>query len=148
MKGIVCKVCGHVVLSGNMPQECPVCHSPKSAFSASDTAIKDPVDRANMQDSEKKHTPDIRIVKQCSLIPGGCIDAHVRVGIQLLHPMTPEHFIGWLDFYLNKTFVGRMMLKPAINPAGAVHLKNDAAGTLTAVAWCNQHGTWLNEVKI
>ena len=32
MKALVCKVCGHIVLDGNTPEECPVCQSPQKAF--------------------------------------------------------------------------------------------------------------------
>ncbi len=148
MKGLVCKVCGHIALTGEAPEECPFCQSPQTAFEENDTAIKDPDDPANLADPEKKHTPDITVVKDCGLIPGECTDVHVRVGIDILHPMTPEHYIGWLDFYVDKVWQARVKLSSKVNPGGGVHLKKDAGSKVTVVSWCNQHGSWLNEADL
>ena len=148
MKGLVCKVCGYIALTGEAPEECPVCHSPQKVFQEKETAINEPADRSNMEDAEKKHTPDITVMKECGLIPGECMDVHLRVGIDLLHPMTPEHFIGWLDFYVDKVFVSRVMLTSKVNPGAGIHLKKDTSGVLTVVEWCNQHGCWMNEAEL
>lgn len=147
MKGLVCKVCGHVVLEGGAPEECPVCHSPQTAFEDREEAIKEPVDAANPADAEKKHTPQILVVQDCGLIPGECTDVHVRVGIDLLHPMTPEHFIGWLDFYVDNVWQSRISLSSKVNAGGGVHLKKGGS-KVQVVSWCNQHGTWKNEAAL
>ena len=148
MKGIVCKVCGYISLDGEAPEACPVCGSPKTAFKEKEDAINTPENPDNLEDFEKKHTPDIVVNKECGLIPDGCQDVHVRVGIDIIHPMVPEHFIGWLDFYVDKKFIARAHLTSSVNPGAGIHLKADTSGTLTVVEWCNQHGCWMNEVQL
>jgi superoxide reductase len=130
-----------------MPEKCPVCHLPKTVFKEKEDALKTAQDKATVGESEKKHIPAITIVRQCGLIPDGCIDAHVRVG-EILHPMLPEHSIGWIDFYLDKKFISRVQLMPGVlNPAAVLHLKANA-GTLSVVENCNIHGSWINEAVL
>ena len=40
MKGFVCKVCGFISINGSAPDNCPVCHAPKTSFEERDDAIK------------------------------------------------------------------------------------------------------------
>jgi len=148
MKGIVCKVCGYIALDGEAPETCPVCRSPKKVFSEEEDAINTPENPDNPADFEKKHTPDITISRECSLFSGECLDANVRIGVDIVHPMVPEHFIGWLDFYVERKFVARTHLSSRINPGAGIHLKPDASGTLSVVEWCNQHGCWMNETEL
>ncbi len=86
-----------------------------------------------MTDAEKKHIPQIVVVKECGLIPGGCCtDVHVRVG-EIEHVMTDEHHICYIDYYLDAKFISRVWLSPVVcHPAAALHL-NVKAGTITAV---------------
>ena len=148
MNGIVCGTCGHVVLNGAAPETCPVCASPKEVFKEEAAAVKTFADPDNPQDAEKKHTPDIVVVKDCGLIPDVCQDAHARVGIDILHPMEDDHYITWLDFYVNKDFITRVILTPACQPGGGIHLKSEATGTLTVIENCNLHGKWINEKEL
>lgn len=142
----VCKTCGYIALNDAIPESCPVCKSSSSAFSVQD-AIKTPADANNLTDLEKKHIPLITVVKKCGLIPDCCYDAHFKCG-EIKHPMMPEHSIVHIDVYLNKNFISRIMLTPdACNPAGALHLKAQE-GTLSAVAYCDVHGVWMNEAVI
>jgi len=143
MKGIVCKVCGFIAIDGNAPENCPVCHAPKSAFEEKEDALKTLTDPADLTDLEKKHIPEITIVKTCGLIPEGCQDVHVKLG-EIQHPMQPEHYIVYIDFYLDNGFISRVHLTPEkLNPAAALHLKV-VSGKLSAVAFCNVHGAWIN----
>jgi len=147
MKAPVCKVCGHIVLNGVIPEKCPVCFSPKTAFEEKDDAIKEPQDPNNLTDPEKKHTPKIVVVKECGLISDSCKDVHVKVG-EIQHPMQAEHFIGTIDFYINNEYISRIQLTPEkVNPAGALHL-NVKEGKITAVSSCNVHGCWKNEADL
>lgn len=147
MKGFVCSVCGFISIDGKSPEKCPVCGAPKSAFKEKENAINVPADTKNLTDSEKKHVPKIEIVKKCGLIPEGCTDVHVRIG-EILHPSMEEHFIGHIDFYVDKQFVARAILKPVkTNPAACVHLKVNS-GLLTVVEFCNIHGNWIKEENI
>lgn len=147
MKALVCSVCGHVALNGVAPDNCPICHVTKDKFVSKDDAIKVAVDAANPTEGEQKHTPVIVVVQECGLVPAPCKDVHVKVG-SILHPMTAEHGIRWIDFYVNKEFISRVNLYSSkVNPAVALHIKA-ASGTVTAIEYCNLHGTWLAEAEL
>ncbi len=145
MKGYVCKVCQYVSINGSAPDKCPVCGSPKTAFSEQN-AIKTPADPANLSELEKKHIPVIVILEKCGLIEG-CTDVHARVG-EVLHPMQKEHYINHIDFYLDREFLARIHLTAEkLNPAGALHIKA-TSGNLAAVELCSVHGAWIKEVNL
>lgn len=147
MEGFVCKICGFVSINGNAPEKCPVCGAPKSAFEEKADAIKQPQDRNNLSELEKKHIPVIKVVKTCGLIPEGCQDVHVRIG-EIQHPMQPEHYILEIDFYIDKEFISRVKLTPEkLNPAAALHLKVQS-GKLTVIDHCNLHGNWIAEADL
>ncbi|MFH1458799.1 MAG: desulfoferrodoxin family protein [Candidatus Omnitrophota bacterium] len=147
MKGIVCQVCGFIELGENAPEKCPVCGAPKSEFIVKENVIKMPADSNNLNELEKKHIPVIVVEKKCGLIPDGCNDVHVKMG-QIKHPMTQEHSIQHIDFYLDKKFISRVILTPKnLNPAAALHLKAEA-GKLTVIELCNLHGNWIASVDL
>jgi len=144
MKGFVCGICGFVSIDGTIPENCPVCHAPKEKFAEKEDAIKLPADESNLTEAEKKHIPQIKVAKNCELIPDGCTDVNIRVG-EILHPMTQEHLIMSIDFYHNKEFLSRVILSPdKCNPAAGLHLKVNN-GVITAVSHCNLHGNWIKE---
>ncbi|MFH1380222.1 MAG: desulfoferrodoxin family protein [bacterium] len=146
MEGFVCKMCGYVAINGRAPEKCPVCGAPKTAFDKKSDALKTDQEKTEKGESEKKHIPAITVVKKCGLIEG-CVDVHVRVG-EILHPMLKEHFIGSIDFYINKEFISRVTLNPEVlNPAAALHLKVQK-GTVSAIEHCNLHGAWIKEAEI
>ncbi|MCX5779015.1 MAG: desulfoferrodoxin family protein [Elusimicrobia bacterium] len=144
MKASICKVCGYVAIDGVVPEVCPVCHAPKTAF-VDKTDMKTAQDIAVKGESEKKHIPFFLVVKECGLIPhAGCTDVHVKIG-EITHPMTVEHSIVSIDLYIDKKWVARSSFTPdKINAATVLHIKVPS-GTVTAVAHCNLHGWWLNE---
>lgn len=145
MKGIVCKVCGYVAINGVVPRQCPVCGA--KSFEEKEDALKTAADKVEVGESEKKHIPVITVVKKCGLIPEGCQDVHVKIG-EIQHPMTPEHSIQHIDFYVDREFVSRVMLTPdKLNPAAALHLKS-GTGKIAAVELCNLHGSWFNEADL
>ena len=55
MKGLVCKVCGFIAISGKAPEKCPVCGADKISFAEKEDAIKTPKDTNNLTELEKKH---------------------------------------------------------------------------------------------
>ncbi|MDP8216739.1 MAG: desulfoferrodoxin family protein [Candidatus Kaelpia imicola] len=145
MKGIVCKVCYYVVINGVVPQQCPVCGA--KSFEEKDDALKTAADKAEVGESEKKHIPAITVIKKCGLISEECQDVHVKIG-EIQHPMTPEHSIQHIDFYIDKEFISRVILTPdKLNPAAVLHLKL-GAGKIAAVELCNLHGAWFNETDL
>lgn len=142
-----CKVCGHIEFN-EAPEVCLVCRSKRDAFQENPEAIKQPADPANLSEGDKKHIPQIVIVKECGLVPDQCCtDVHVRVG-EILHVMQDEHYIRYIDYYVDQKFISRVWLSPgACNAAAALHLSVDA-GTITAVENCNVHGNWMAEAQI
>ena len=146
MKTFVCTVCGHIEFDA-APANCPICGVPQDKFQEKSDVIKKPADASNLTEGDKKHIPVILVEKKCGLIPDGCIDAHVKVGA-ITHVMQEEHYIAFIDFYVDKKFVTRSYFRPAaVNPAAVVHLKVKS-GTLTAIENCNVHGYWMAETKI
>ena len=147
MKPWVCKLCGHIEFD-QAPEACPVCRAPKSAFAENEAAIKKPANPAQLTDGDKKHIPQIVVVKECGLIPGGCCtDVHVRVG-EIEHVMQDAHYIGWVDYYLNRKYIARMYFTPGVcHPAAALHM-NAKEGTVAVIESCNVHGCWMAEAKI
>ena len=147
MKGIVCSVCGFISIDGTTPDKCPVCAAPKTAFSLKEDAIKVAGDKTTYSEPEKKHIPYISVAKKCGLIPDGCLDVNVKIG-EITHPMLAEHYIMWIDFYVDKKYVSRMMLTPEkLNPACGLHLKVKS-GKFTAIENCNIHGSWIKEIDL
>lgn len=142
-----CKGCGHIEFNA-APEKCLVCRAPKSSFAEAPDAIKKPANPAALTDGDKKHIPEIVIVKECGLIPNvGCTDVHVRVGA-IEHVMEEKHYIVSIDYYIDYKFISRVWLSPkACHPACALHL-NAPTGTVTVVENCNVHGNWMAEAKI
>ena len=146
MKTYLCKVCGHIEFN-NAPDFCPICGAPKTSFEDKPDIIKKPGSSEGKGESEKKHIPTILVVKTCGLIPHGCEDVHVKVG-EIEHPMLKEHYITFIDFYLDKKYLSRVYLTPErLNPAAALHLKI-SSGVLTAIEHCNVHGYWMAEANL
>ncbi|MFA5857494.1 MAG: desulfoferrodoxin family protein [Elusimicrobiota bacterium] len=146
MNGFKCTVCGYMSITGTAPDKCPVCGASKDKFVSQ--TIQRPVDPNNLTEAEKKHTPVIIVEKKCGLLPdSGCTDVHTKIGA-ITHPMTPEHFIGYILFYVDKEYVGKMSLAPGkTNPAAAIHLKVNT-GTVSVVNWCNLHGYWMADAAL
>jgi len=147
MRIYVCKVCGHIEFDV-VPDKCPVCQAPKTAFEEKADAIKKPANPGQLTEGDKKHIPQIVVAKQCGLIPGGsCYDVHAKVG-EIEHVMEPKHYIMYVDFYLNKKFLARTQFMPeGCHPAACLHLKA-ASGTVTVIENCNIHGMWMGEAKL
>ena len=135
MKTFECKVCGHIEFK-EAPPECLVCGSWSKAFIEKADAVKAIEVPEHPTESEKKHLPQIVVVKECGLIPDGtCTDVHARVG-EVEHAMTEEHYIKYLDFYVDYRFVSRVWLSPEVcHPAAALHL-NVATGKVTVIENC------------
>ena len=147
MEAYVCTVCGYIALTGEAPDNCPNCGAPKDKFQKKSDALILPEDPKNMTELEKKHVPQIRINKTCDLMGEGCLDVHARMG-GIVHPMKNDHYITWVDFYLNKEFASREKLTPEkTQPAGCVHL-NAGSGDISVVINCNKHGNWIAESSI
>ncbi len=144
MSVFICKGCGHVAF-GEAPDKCPVCGAPKDYFGQNDKVFEESAEKS--KEGAVKHIPSIKINKVCGMVPeNDCIDLLVRVG-ETLHPMTAEHYIQFIDAYVDRTFVSRAYLTPAMNPAIIFHLGN-TAGKVQIVESCNLHGLWQAEADL
>ena len=140
----VCGGCNHVAVE-SAPEKCPLCGSPKTHFVQNDRVFEDAKEKS--KEGAAKHTPAITVSKECGLVPeNDCIDILVRVG-EVLHPMTPEHYIEWIDCYVDGVYVARTFLTPAANPSVIFHLQN-TTGKVQIVEYCSLHGHWLAETDL
>jgi rubredoxin len=71
MKIFECKGCGHIEFD-EAPEKCKVCGAAKSSFVENAAAIQKPANPAALTEGDKKHIPQIVVVTECGLIPGGC----------------------------------------------------------------------------
>ena len=63
--------------------------------------------------------------------------------------MQADHWIQWIDVYINKVFSARYMMNPqSIQAAVGIHIKKDQSGTIQAIEHCNKHGNWMAETTI
>ncbi len=147
MKTLVCKTCGCVEFE-EAPEKCLVCGALAADFKENPEAINAPADPGSLTESEQKHVPQIVVVKECGLIPGGCCtDVHVKVG-EIEHVMEEKHYIRYIDYYVDHKFISRVLLSPGLcHPAAGLHL-NVTSGTVTAIEDCNVHGRWMSETSI
>jgi superoxide reductase len=144
MKGFVCGMCGFISINGSAPEHCPVCGAPKTAFTLKENAIKTEKDEATLSE---KHTPVVAIEKKCDFIPDACMDVNVKIG-KVTHPMTKEHHIVHIDFYIDNEYIARVILTPEkLNPAVGLHLK-PTSGKLSVIELCNLHGAWIQEINL
>jgi desulfoferrodoxin-like iron-binding protein len=142
-----CSICGHIAFD-NAPVECPVCGLPIENFNWDPEAIKTPQDPDNLNETEKKHIPVVSVSTKCDLIPGnGCVDVIVKVGA-LEHVMESEHFITFIDFYIDKRYLSRVHFTyKRLHPSASVCLHVEQ-GTLSVIEHCNVHGSWMTKVNI
>jgi len=146
MKGIVCQTCGHVVLNGEAPDNCPVCMSPKDKFKEDEKAINEPKDADNLEELEKKHIPVLNFEEKCSIDEDDCSYLHVKIG-EIVHPMEDDHSILFADVYVDNNFVSRVHLTPNLYPFFGLHLKTKS-GKVSVVELCNKHGKWISEANL
>ncbi|MEW5806380.1 MAG: desulfoferrodoxin family protein [Acidobacteriota bacterium] len=141
MKTYVCKICGHISFEV-IPERCPVCFAKDSAFSENQDALKSPTDPKNLTESEKKHIPLLK-----KSLGEKNVQVKTRVG-EIPHVMEENHYITWIDFYLDRKFISRYLLQPRIlNPTVEVELKA-SAGIFYAIENCNLHGKWMGKIEI
>ncbi len=137
----VCSICGHIEFD-NIPDNCPVCHAPKTDFLEDANAIKQPADPNNLSESEKKHIPMIQKTESAD-----GVGARIKIG-EILHVMEEKHYITWIDLYWNNRYISRYSMTPnALNAVVEASLK-ESGGTLTAIESCNIHGRWMNSLDI
>jgi desulfoferrodoxin-like iron-binding protein len=148
MKTFICKRCGHIAFD-HAPIICPVCNAPIEHYEDNPQALVIPEDSENLHEHEKQHIPVLSVSEECVLSDGKkCIDIHVKVG-EVEHVMESEHYITFLDFYLNKRYLARINFTyKRLHPAVSLRMNIDSGGVLTVVEHCTVHGNWMAEVTI
>ena len=142
MSIFICQKCGHVEFN-SAPQKCPVCWA--TQFKQNDSIFEESMEKS--KEGAVKHIPKVTINKICGLIPEeSCTDIIVRVG-ETLHPMADNHFIQFIDCYLDEKYVSRIFLTPDMNPSVIFHLKSKGSG-ITIVENCTIHGYWKTETAL
>ncbi len=144
----VCQVCGHVAFN-QAPVECPVCKVSIENFEKDLDVLKNPVDPDNLTEFEMKHIPIITIDNVCNAEKpeSTCMDVHVRVS-KNQHVMESEHFIDFIDVYIDKKYISRVVFT-AKKMYPAVHLcLNTNSGVLSVIAHCNVHGSWRSKARL
>lgn len=86
--------------------------------------------------SEK--TADFKTEKHVPIQAPGTTGVKVVVG-STPHPMTPEHYIEWIEV-INGDYVNRKHLKPGDAPEAEFYVP--AGSKLVLRSYCNLHGLW------
>jgi desulfoferrodoxin-like iron-binding protein len=147
MKTYVCQVCGHIAFD-QAPVDCPVCKVPIENFENVPEALKKPLDPENLTEDERMHTPLVKISKQCNAISNNrCIDIQIKVGA-IEHEMTSEHFINFIDIYIDRKYVTRAMLTPKRSYPLISLCLNVTSGSLSVISNCSVHGNWRTKVAL
>ncbi len=147
MKTFTCQICGYIAFD-QAPVDCPVCNSAIENFDNNPDAIETPADADNLSETEGTHIPQILVRRECGFNHGEeCREIQVSVG-EIEHVMESEHFINFIDFYINRQYMTRIILTPKNNhPVCTLHTKL-SKGTLSVIANCNVHGNWRSKIRL
>lgn len=147
MKTFLCQKCNHIAFD-EAPVDCPVCFAPIENFENDPDAIKKPADPENLSEKELKHLPQVAAIKACSMHDDSeCTNVRIKIG-ETSHLMDSEHFITFIDIYLDRKYISRTLFTPkSLNPSVDLHLKS-STGKLSVVGHCNVHGSWRTRVNL
>lgn len=96
--------------------------------------------------SERKHQPVIQI--EGAVKPAELFMAKINIG-EVQHPMTPVHWIQWIEVYAEDQLLSRIEFT-GFAPAAQVTLPlmTESSFQLRVIENCNQHGIWEAVQKI
>jgi superoxide reductase len=86
----------------------------------------------SIEASKEKHIPLINKIKD-----GEKEKIEIQIG-EILHPMTEEHYIEWIEVITEKEIL-RKNLKPGDEPKAIFNIKD----FISVRAYCNLHGLWV-----
>ena len=89
---------------------------------------------------QRENTVDAAKEKHVPVVEGREDGILVRVGATA-HPMTPEHYIEWIEV-INGSYVNRYHLRPGDLPQATFYVP--LSPKLVVRASCNLHGLWKN----
>lgn len=87
---------------------------------------------------QKENTVDTSREKHVPVLEDNGITITVKVGATP-HPMTPEHYIEWIEV-INNDYVNRKYLKPDGKPEADFYVHKQPG--LILREYCNLHGLW------
>ena len=97
-------------------------------------------DPANKTLSEQKHVPVIEVPER--LTKGVPFPVTITVG-EVIHPMVKEHYIDYVELFVDDKPAGRATLTPGQNaPKVTFFITVEGPATLRAREFCNLHGLW------
>ena len=119
--------------------------SPQRDLFAGVNQARDPT---NATDLERRHIPGIEAPG--TVEQGKPFHVAVKVGAMLPHPSERHHFIEFIDFYADQTFLARVALTATgTRPAAMLTIcLARPVRRLRAMARCNVHGIWVGQTPI
>ena len=96
----------------------------------------------NASEFELKHVPKIEVPEEYQLNEE--IEVKITVG-EIMHVMTAEHYIKWIELYKNGELVDHVDLSPSDKPIAVFKINLDGSDRLMAREECNLHGLWESE---
>jgi superoxide reductase len=104
------------------------------------TGINRVKDAARKSALEQKHAPVVDVPATAKA--GEPFVAKIAVG-EVLHPMSPAHYIHFLEVYAGNEVAGRVEFSPTFGvPEATLRLTLDKPVTLVVREYCNLHGLW------
>ncbi|GAB4274010.1 MAG: class II SORL domain-containing protein [Deferrisomatales bacterium] len=105
--------------------------------------VRDPSSKTVL---EKKHAPVIEAPERVGR--GEAFSATVRVG-EIVHPMSPAHYIQYVEVLAGNEPAGRVELSPELGvPVVSLTLRLDKPVTLVVREYCNLHGLWESRLEV
>lgn len=108
---------------------------------------REPADPSALSAEERRHVP---VLVMPELVRAGRpFDLVVQVGVEP-HVMTDAHRIEWIEVALDdaRVLVADLRAPSIAYPIVRASLVMSAPATLTARAYCNQHGVWRTQRRI
>ncbi|MBI5208273.1 MAG: hypothetical protein HY934_10880 [Candidatus Firestonebacteria bacterium] len=96
-------------------------------------------DYTNPSEEEKKHSPVVNI--NWDNLDKGDVTISVQVG-ETLHPMEKDHYIKYIEVYVNYQLVQKITLTPSSKPIIEFKTKIFGGEHIVARIECNKHGIW------
>ncbi len=107
---------------------------------------REPRDPTAPSAEERLHVPVLALPERVPL--GRAFDLAVRVGLEM-HPMDPQHRIGWIDAFVGSERAWVIDLGPHVPyPVARVPMRVLASTEVTVRAWCNEHGVWRTRWRV
>ena len=106
-----------------------------------------PEDPKNLNDFEKKHTPEIT-VRDADEKGYWLVDVNIGQG-GIIHPSDADHWIYAIELYADDKLVAKALLEPVASRgflSARLNLKD--VKTLKAISRCNLHGNFTFSINL